>query len=132
MLNANLSFSENDRSFSNHEFENISINNLRFRYENDKKQLFENINLKIFKGDKLALMGESGVGKSTLVKIILGFLDPLDGNILINDKKLTKKNIEWWYSKVTYIPQKVFMLDEDIYENIALKKDITDQEKKKN
>jgi len=132
LLNSNTVLPRDiDKSFTDQEFKKISINNLKFSHETDGKQLFDKINLEIHKGDKIALMGESGVGKSTLVKIILGFLEPLEGNILINDKKLNKKNIEWWHSKATYIPQKVFILDEDIYENVALKKDITDEDKQK-
>jgi ABC-type bacteriocin/lantibiotic exporter with double-glycine peptidase domain len=75
-------------------------------------------------------MGESGSGKSTLVKIILGFLEPINGKIILNNKKLDSDIIDWWHSIVAYIPQKVFILDEDIYENISLKKNITDQNKK--
>ena len=118
-----------DNSFSDQNFEKIIIENLKYNYSVDKKQLFKKINFEICKGDKIALMGESGSGKSTLVKIILGFLEPTEGNVLINNKKLDGKMIEWWHSKAAYIPQKVFILDEDIYENIALKKDITDEDK---
>ena len=118
-----------DKSLSDQQFEKIIIEDLKYSYSIDKKQLFEKINFKINRGDKIALMGESGSGKSTLVKIILGFLEPTEGNILINNKKLDENTINWWHSKAAYIPQKVFILDEDIYENIALKKDITDEEK---
>ena len=111
-----------DKSLSEQKFEKIIIENLRYSYLINKKQLFEKINFEICRGDKIALMGESGSGKSTLVKIILGFLKPTEGNILINNKKLDENMINWWHSKAAYIPQKVFILDEDIYENIALKK----------
>ena len=118
-----------DKSLFDQKFERIIVEDLRYSYSIDKKQLFEKINFEINRGDKIALMGESGSGKSTLVKIILGFLKPTEGNILINNKKLDENIINWWHSKAAYIPQKVFILDEDIYENIALKKDITDEDK---
>ena len=111
-------------------FEKIKIENLRFKYHQSEKILFEKLNLEINSGDKIALMGESGSGKSTLVKIILGFLEPINGKIILNNKKLDSDIIDWWHSIVAYIPQKVFILDEDIYENISLKKNITDQNKK--
>ena len=67
-------------------------------------------------------MGNSGSGKSTLVNVILGFLNPTSGQIYINNEKLDNNIIDWWHSTLAYIPQKVFILDEDIYENISLRK----------
>ena len=75
-------------------------------------------------------MGNSGSGKSTLVNVILGFLNPTSGQIYINNEKLDNNIIDWWHSTLAYIPQKVFILDEDIYENISLRKNITEENKK--
>jgi ABC-type multidrug transport system fused ATPase/permease subunit len=131
LLNSSsLQNKEISNQISFEKFEKIKIENLRFKYHQSEKILFENLNLEINSGDKIALMGESGSGKSTLVKIILGFLKPINGQIILNNKKLDSDIIDWWHSVVAYIPQKVFILDEDIYENISLKKNITDQNKK--
>ena len=111
-------------------FETIKIENLNFSYPESKKELFEKLNLEIHAGDSIALMGNSGSGKSTLVNIILGFLNPTSGQIYINNEKLDTNIIDWWHSTLAYIPQKVFILDEDIYENISLKKNITEENKK--
>jgi ATP-binding cassette subfamily B protein len=115
---------------SNEKFRKINIKNLKFNYPDmSNNKLLSNINLEIAKGEKVALVGKSGSGKSTLVKIILGFLKPTAGEIFINDKDLNSNLKAWWYLNVAYIPQKIFILDENIYENIALKKNITELEK---
>jgi ATP-binding cassette subfamily C protein len=114
------------------EFEKISLKNIKFGHSNKKKYiLFKNFNLEIKKGEKVALTGSSGSGKSTLVKIILGFLKPTTGDILINRNKFNESAIDWWHSIVAYIPQKIFILDDNLYKNIALKKNISKKEKEK-
>jgi ATP-binding cassette subfamily B protein len=120
----------NSNEVSNEKFRKINIKNLKFNYpEMSNNKLLSNINLEITKGERVALVGKSGSGKSTLVKIILGFLKPTAGEIFINDKDLNSNLRAWWYLNVAYIPQKIFILDENIYENIALKKKITELEK---
>jgi ATP-binding cassette subfamily B protein len=120
----------NFNKVSNEKFRKINIKNLKFNYPDmSNNKLLSNINLEIAKGERVALVGKSGSGKSTLVKIILGFLKPTAGEIFINDKDLNSNLRAWWYLNVAYIPQKIFILDENIYENIALKKNITELEK---
>ena len=129
---------QNNKNFLNNseniiqqeEFNKINFKNIKFSYNNRKKKiLFDDLNLEIKKGEKVALTGESGTGKSTLIKIILGFLRPATGHILVNGKKLEDHNLDWWHSKVAYIPQKIFVLDANLYENISLKKNISRKEK---
>jgi ATP-binding cassette subfamily B protein len=111
-------------------FVKINFQNIKFSYLNKKTNiLFDDLNLEIKNGEKVILTGESGSGKSTFVKIILGFLRPTGGHLLINGKKLDEQNLDWWHSKVAYIPQKIFILDTNLYENISLKKNILKKEK---
>jgi ABC-type multidrug transport system fused ATPase/permease subunit len=111
-------------------FDVINLQNIKFSYFNRKNILFDNLNLKIKQGEKVALIGESGSGKTTLIKIILGFLKPLNGYFFFNGKKLDEQRLGWWQSQVAYIPQKIFMLDASLYENISLKKYISKKEEK--
>lgn len=137
LLLLNLKIQNNKNLFNNsesiiqqEEFDKINFKNIKFSYNNSKKKiLFNDLNLEIKKGEKVALTGESGSGKSTLIKIILGFLRPATGHILVNGKKLGDHNLDWWHSKVAYIPQKIFILDANLYENISLKKNISRKEK---
>jgi ATP-binding cassette subfamily B protein len=111
-------------------FDIINLKNIKFSYFNRKNTLFDNLNLKIKQGEKVALIGESGSGKTTLIKIILGLIKPLKGYLFFNEKKLDEQRLDWWQSQVAYIPQKIFMLDASLYENISLKKYISKKEEK--
>lgn len=65
----------------------LSIKNLFFKYyKEDEDFLLEDVSFDIFKGEKFLVVGENGVGKSTLLKIIVGILNPIQGNVLINNK----------------------------------------------
>lgn len=96
----------------------INLNSLNFGYIEDK-QILENINLEIRKGDKIAFIGASGSGKSTLVDIIIGLYKPSSGEILIDNEKLNESNVKNWRKKVGYIPQSVYLFDGTVAENIS-------------
>ena len=129
--NNSKDFSENIKNFKEHEqFKEIFLDNVSYKInEDNNNHLLENINLKIKKGDKIALMGPSGSGKTTLINILMGFIDDISGKILVNEKNL-KTNLSFWHGKIAYVPQKIFMLQKDIYTNISLKNKVSDKEKK--
>ncbi|KAB8028010.1 ABC transporter ATP-binding protein [Fluviispira multicolorata] len=97
--------------------ESISLNNLFYSYPNTKKNALININLIINKGDCIGIIGETGSGKSTLSDIILGFLKPTDGIILI-DKKYPVTSLQW-HNIIGYVPQSIYLIDDSIEANIA-------------
>ena len=98
-------------------FINLTIKNLSFSYQT-KKKIFENINLNINRNTNVCFMGESGVGKSTLADLIMGFQNPSSGNIFINSQNL-KKNLSNWKKIIGYIPQEIYLEDSTIAENVA-------------
>ena len=67
-------------------FKSIKLKNISYHYNNDHKNVLENINLEIFRGQKVAIIGNTGSGKSTLINIILGLLNNYKGNIFLNEK----------------------------------------------
>ena len=77
------------------------------------------ISLKIYKGDKVAFIGESGSGKSTLVDLIIGVYKPQNGQISIDGVALSSENIKSWRKKVGYIPQTIYLFDGTVGENVA-------------
>lgn len=79
----------------------IEVKNLFFSYEHHL--ILEDINLKVEKGDFLALIGPNGGGKTTLVRCILGFLEPIKGKIFLWGKEI--KNFKDWF-KIGYVPQR--------------------------
>ncbi|MBX4265669.1 ABC transporter ATP-binding protein [Clostridium estertheticum] len=98
--------------------ETINIKNLSFKYEVSGQNIIYNLNFIINKGDNVFLKGENGTGKSTLIKIILGLYDPLEGEILINDKNYSKLNKKSIRKKIGVVSQSIFLFKGSILENI--------------
>ena len=116
-------FKSKKNTLSNHamikeNFNSLKIKNLSFKYNKQNHNILNNIDFDIMKGDVLGIKGKSGVGKSTLVDIILGIIGNFKGEILINEKylinNLTIKNF------IGYVPQDTYLMDESIAKNIAL------------
>jgi ABC-type bacteriocin/lantibiotic exporter with double-glycine peptidase domain len=83
-----------------------------------------NINLEIKKGDKIAIKGETGSGKSTLTNIISGLLIASEGKILIDGVLINKENMNNWQKNISIVPQTIFLNDSSILENIAIAKNL--------
>lgn len=96
---------------------NIVIKNLYHKY-NDKFVL-ENINLTIKKGEKVAFVGHIGSGKSTLIKLIMGFQPIVMGDIIIGDVNLNNVPNREIRKEIFYIPQKPKLFNRTLYENIV-------------
>lgn len=100
-------------------FENeISLQNIYFKYPSGNHNLLENFSLKIKKNETLGIIGKSGVGKSTLVNLIIGLLDPDNGLIKVDGKDI-KNDIKTWHNSIGYIPASCYLLDDTIRNNIA-------------
>ena len=96
----------------------LVIQNLGYTYPSSQKPAIEQINLTLQKGESIALIGKSGSGKTTLVDVILGLLEPQQGDILV-DGISVYENLRSWQNLVGYIPQSIFLTDESIEQNIA-------------
>ena len=83
-----------------------------------EENILKNISLKIDKNSSIGIVGKTGCGKSTFIKILAGLLTLTSGKVLVNDKDV-KENIQGWYSNISYIPQSIHLTD-DKYKNIAL------------
>lgn len=96
----------------------IEVKDITYTYPNSDKQLFSNVNMTIPVGKSVAIVGTSGAGKTTIVDILLGLLEPQSGQILADGMNV-KTNYEGWLAKIGYIPQSIFMIDDTIKNNIA-------------
>jgi len=96
----------------------IRLENINFKYLTGNEVINE-ISFTVNKGEKLAITGESGGGKSTLIDIITGIHRPVSGKIIIDDTVLSDKNIRSWRRKIGYIPQSIYLFDGTVAENVS-------------
>jgi subfamily B ATP-binding cassette protein MsbA len=116
-----------DEKIEDNHFNNLPINsisgdihfeNVSFSY-NNKKSSLKNINLKITKGETIALVGSTGSGKTTLVNLLTRFYKPNTGVISINDKDITSFELESYRANFSYVDQNVRLFNDTISGNIA-------------
>lgn len=96
----------------------VDFKNINFSYKKSNV-VFENFSLNIFDGQKVGLVGHSGVGKSTLTKLLLGYEQPVSGKILVGGKDISTVNDKELKSLIGYVPQDITLFHRSIYENIT-------------
>ena len=96
----------------------IELKNVSFSYPQTSKKILDSFSIKIRKGDKIGIIGESGTGKTTLLNIILGLIQPTGGDFLV-DNHVSNFNKHYWGDTVGYVPQEIFLLDNSIKKNIT-------------
>ena len=113
--NADSEIQENNINFNNQ----ISFENVSFSFNSNTPLVLKKLNFKIKKNSIVAIKGVTGSGKSTLISILMGYYDPNEGRVLIDEKILSQENVRSWQAKISYVPQKVFLFDDTIKANIA-------------
>ena len=98
----------------------IEVRGLSFRFENGTSDTLHNLSLTIRKGEKVGINGESGVGKTTLLNILLGLYAPSEGGVYIDGKELQGELLRKWQNSIGYVSQNTFLSDSTILANIAL------------
>ncbi|WP_300699488.1 ABC transporter ATP-binding protein [Bacteroides sp.] len=99
--------------------DSISYNSISFSYDKINPVL-TNLSLKIKKGDFIGIKGESGSGKSTLFHLLLGFLQPDEGNITVDNVLLSEEYMKSWHDKIGYVSQQLFMIEGSLLDNIVM------------
>jgi ABC-type multidrug transport system fused ATPase/permease subunit len=97
----------------------ICVSRISFRYSSETPLVLENLNLTIAKGSRIGFIGATGSGKSTLIDIIMGLLQPTEGALEIDGQALTATNQRAWRAHIAHVPQAIFLSDSTISENIA-------------
>lgn len=102
--------------------ETLGFENLSFHYPDTNEHALNNINIELKRGDCMAVIGSSGTGKSTLLRLLKRQLEPTQGKILVNDK--THTDIDWhsYIDRIAVLSQDVFIFDATIQENISFGK----------
>ncbi len=107
----------------------IELKNVSFRYPGAKQDTLRNINLTIEPGEKLAVVGLNGAGKTTLVKLICGFYNPTEGEVLLNGENIKKYNRRDYYKHFSAVFQDSSILPISIAQNVSQSLDSTDMDK---
>jgi len=100
----------------------ITVQNLCFHYPDNPKLIFNDFNLIIQPGEKIAIMGESGVGKTTLLNLLLSFIKPSSGKIIIGDHNLQDIDHNQWLQQISWLGQNPKLLFGSVRSNLLLAK----------
>ncbi|WP_325892027.1 ABC transporter ATP-binding protein [Grimontia sp. NTOU-MAR1] len=98
------------------DIQEITFHNVCYGYD-DIRSVFDNLNITIRKGDVVGVVGETGAGKSTLINLLLGLIEPKEGEILVNGEPLQFSKKSYW-EHIGYVPQETYLIDGTIKDNI--------------
>ena len=96
----------------------LKITLLKYSYPESEETILDSINFGIKKGEIVGFAGTSGSGKTTLVDLIMGILDPTEGQIFIDGSPVSD-NLRSWQANIGYVPQNIFLTDDTITNNVA-------------
>jgi ABC-type multidrug transport system fused ATPase/permease subunit len=99
-------------------FERISVEAVSFAYADDGPEVLSGVDLTIERGEFIGICGPTGGGKSTLVDLLIGLLQPTGGRIAIDGRPLGRRPL-WWWDQIGVVSQSVFLTDDTLRNNIA-------------
>lgn len=97
----------------------IAIRGVDFRYVDDGPLVLDQVNLDVERGARIGFVGKTGSGKSTLIDLVMGLLEPVSGVIAVEGAPLGPGNLRAWQTRLAHVPQSIFLSDSSIAENIA-------------
>lgn len=98
---------------------NISFDHVTFVYPNTGIKALDDVSFKIKKGERIAIMGRTGSGKTTIAELLTRMFDPTEGTIAFDGRDIKEHNIENIRKRIGYVPQDVFLFSDTITANIA-------------
>lgn len=99
--------------------QSIVLKDVWFRYLKDGPWVIEDVSLTIPKGSRIGFVGATGGGKSTILDLMMGLLDPTEGVVLVDGKAITEETRRAWQRCIAHVPQSIFLSDTTLAENIA-------------
>ncbi|GAA4533860.1 MULTISPECIES: thiol reductant ABC exporter subunit CydD [Nonomuraea] len=98
----------------------IELENVTVRYPGRADPALDGVTLTIEPGERVALVGESGSGKSTLLNLLLGFVPPSEGRVLVDGADLRTLDLETWRARLAFVPQRAHLFTTSVADNIRL------------
>ena len=98
---------------------NIRIDHISFKYPSIDRKVIDDIFISINKNEMIGIMGTTGSGKTTLIDIICGFLEPISGHIRVDDVIVDTSCVRAWQANIGYVPQSIYLSNSSIAQNIA-------------
>ncbi|MCC5866477.1 MAG: ABC transporter ATP-binding protein [Wenzhouxiangella sp.] len=97
----------------------LELRDVNFSYGNEGPEVLREFSLRIGKGERIGLIGKTGSGKTTALDIIMGLLNPVTGQLLIDGKNIDETNLPAWQAQIAHVPQAIYLTDGSIAQNIA-------------
>lgn len=119
-MDAPIEIQNTENAYTHNLLGEIEFRNVTFIYPDTGIKALENFNLKIGKGEKVAIMGKTGSGKSTLVQLLLRMYDVTEGEILLDGTNIKDLDLSYFRKQISYVPQEQFLFSDTIANNIAM------------
>lgn len=97
----------------------IKLEKLSFRYADDGPFVLNELTLEIRRGSRVGIVGVTGGGKSTLLDVVIGLLQPTTGGLFVDEVRIDDSNARLWQMNISHVPQAIYLSDATIAENIA-------------
>lgn len=99
-------------------FKSLKVESITFHYPNTDSHALNNISFEISHGEMIGFVGSSGSGKTTMVDVLMGLLEPQQGKVFVNENSIASNTREW-QNLIGYVPQNIFLTDDTLRNNIA-------------
>ena len=130
VLDTELSIKDGDVDSSNEDYEyEIEFDNVSFKYTDSEQYILKDIDFKVKKGEKVAIIGSTGSGKSTILNLLLRFYDATEGVVKIQGIDIRKYKLKFLYEKIGAVFQKSFLFKGNVKSNISFSEDGMDNDK---
>lgn len=117
---------ENKDGIKIERIESIQFENVSYRYPGQKEYTINNISFTLNMSEKIGLVGKTGNGKTTLLSLMMGIIEPSEGKILVNGHDISDINIESFRKRIGYVPQESFIVSASIKDNILMERKVDD------
>jgi ATP-binding cassette subfamily C protein len=101
------------------EFQYLRFEDVHYRYQGTSAESLIGVSLKVGRGEHVGIVGSTGAGKSTLINLLLGLLDPTKGAVFIGAERLPEVRARW-QRMIGYVPQSIYLLDDTVRRNVAI------------